>query len=237
MELMMRQFNNTATGSHSGSIASNDDGHHSLGLDSLGIPIAPPQVSPSPVLSPPHLHQGPPPPMALSDASLIADCWPPRFNFAMPARSGSAIPTYIGLDFSPPKDSRHKHQALRDEELYVPGYYYQNTHPYLLQMNNVSWLAQLLNGPYAGKQDRINKLYFALSDNTLSGFMKFYTALCAGLNGCGFSPHLLPILPLKRPDTNVIDTPIIESLLIGMGTGQDPTNLRQPDCSTLAKRT
>jgi hypothetical protein len=168
--------------------------------------------------------------VASSNASLIADRRPPRFNFATPARSRSAIPTSIGLDFSPPEDSRHKHQALRREELYVSGYYYHEDDPLVTPPRDdqcVAWLAQSVDGPYAGKQDRINKLSFALSDDTLSGFMKFYTALRAGLNACGFSPHLLPILPLIRPDANLIDTPIIESSLLVIGTG-DPTNLRQP---------
>jgi hypothetical protein len=138
------------------------------------------------------------------------------------------------MDFSPPEDSRHKHQALRREELSVSGYYYQELDPQDHQHSPptddqcVAWLAQSLDGPYAGKQDRINKLSFALSDDTLTGFMKFYTALRAGLNACGFSPHLLPLLPLIRPDANLIDTPIIESSLLVIGTGQDPANLRQP---------
>jgi hypothetical protein len=115
------------------------------------------------------------------------------------------------------------------------GYYYQEINPkdHLhtppTDDQCVAWLAHSLDGPYAGKQDRINKLSFALSDDTLTGLMKFYTALHAGLNACGFCPHLLPLLPLIRPDANLIDTPIIKLSHIVIGTtGQDPTNFCQP---------
>jgi hypothetical protein len=79
--------------------------------------------------------------------SLIADCCPPRFNFAAPTRSRSAIPSKIGLDFSPTEDSCHKHQALRHEKFYVSGYYYQEAPA---DEQRVAWLAQSLDGPYAG---------------------------------------------------------------------------------------
>jgi hypothetical protein len=123
---------------------------------------------------------------------------------------------------------------LRREELYVLGYYYHEDKAIATPPRDdqcVAWLAQLLDRPYVGKQDCINKLSFALSDDTLSGFMKFYMALSAGLNACGFSPHLLPILPLIHPDANLIDTPIIELSLLVIGTG-DPTNLRQQQSNT-----
>jgi hypothetical protein len=69
-----------------------------------------------------------------------------------------------------------------------------------------------LDGPYAGKQDRIAKLVsFTLGDDTLVNFMKFYTTLRAGLNSCGFfNPHLLPILPCIRPDVDLTITPIVK---------------------------
>jgi hypothetical protein len=168
MELMMRQFNTLAANSlNGGSIAS-----HDLTSDQPAV------VSPSPLAPTPT--QGPPPPVASSNVSLIADKCEPKFHFATLARSRSAIPATIGLDFCPPEDSCHKNQALGHEDLYVSGYYYlddeqDDTPPTDDQC--VAWLSQSLEGPYAGKQDQINKLSFTLTDDTLTGFMKFNTAL------------------------------------------------------------
>jgi hypothetical protein len=46
-----------------------------------------------------------------------------------------------------------------------------------------------LDGPYAGKQDRIAEFSFMLANDTLASFMKFYTSLHAVLNSGGFNPH------------------------------------------------
>jgi hypothetical protein len=90
----------------------------------------------------------------------------------------------------------------------------------------VAWLDQSLDGPYAGKQDWIAKLSYTLTDDTLAGFMKFYTSLRAGLNSCGFNPHLLPLLPRIRPDLDLVLTPIVPELVLVIGTGNDPLALR-----------
>ena len=58
--------------------------------------------------------------------------------------------------------------------------------------------------------------------------MKFYTGLRAGLNACGFNPHLLPLLPRIRPDVDLSITPIVASSALVIGIGNDPANLRTP---------
>jgi hypothetical protein len=92
----------------------------------------------------------------------------------------------------------------------------------------VAWLDPNLDGPYAGKHDRISKQKFTLAEDTLVGFMKFYTALRAGLNACGFNPHLLPLLPRICPDVDLVITPIVSSSALVIGIGNDPANLRTP---------
>jgi hypothetical protein len=85
-----------------------------------------------------------------------------------------------------------------------------------------------LDGPYAGKHDHIAKLSFSLADDNLPVFMKFYTALHAGLNACGFNPHLLPILPHIWPEVDLVITPIVDTSALVKGIGNDPANLRTP---------
>jgi hypothetical protein len=58
--------------------------------------------------------------------------------------------------------------------------------------------------------------------------MRFYTAMRAGLNACGFNPHLLPILSRIRPDVDLVLTPIVASSALVIGIGNDPANLRTP---------
>jgi hypothetical protein len=128
----------------------------------------------------------------------------------MLASSRLAIPATIGLDFSPPEDSCQKHQALHHEELYISGYYYleaDHVHTPPADEQCVAWFTKSLDGPYVGKHNCINKLSFALSDNTLSRFMKFYTALRSSLNNCGFKPICCPSF-LIQLNANLIDNPI-----------------------------
>jgi hypothetical protein len=56
--------------------------------------------------------------------------------------------------------------------------------------------------------------------------MKFYTALRAGLNACGFSPHLLQILPRICLDVDLVITPIVAESALIIGSGNDPAALR-----------
>jgi hypothetical protein len=82
--------------------------------------------------------------------------------------------------------------------MFVSGYYW-NPPAMPMDAHCVPWLDLSLDGPY-GKQDCIAKLTSVkLANETLASFMKFYTSLCAGLNLCGFNPHLLPILLQMRP--------------------------------------
>jgi hypothetical protein len=59
--------------------------------------------------------------------------------------------------------------------------------------------------------------------------MKFYTSLRAGLNACGYNPHLLPILPRIRPDADLVITPIVAESVLVIGSGNDPSALRTPN--------
>jgi hypothetical protein len=65
-------------------------------------------------------------------------------------------------------------------------------------------------------------------EDNLAGFMKFYTGLRAGLNACGFNPHLLPLLPRIHPDVNLVITPIVTSSALVVGIGNDPANICTP---------
>jgi hypothetical protein len=67
-----------------------------------------------------------------------------------------------------------------------------------------------------------------LADDNLAGFIKFYMALHAGLNACGFNPHLLPILPRISPEVDLVIMPIAAALALIVGIGNDPSNLRTP---------
>jgi hypothetical protein len=130
-------------------------------------------------------------------------------------------------DFSTSDDVRQLHSSQRRDEMYVSGYYWSHPTP-VLEEHCVAWLDQNLDGPYAGKPDRIAKLSFKLVDDTLASFMQFYTALRAGLNACGFNPHLLPILPRIRHDADLVITPIVAASALVIGSGNDPSALRTP---------
>ena len=75
-------------------------------------------------------------------------------------------------------------------------------------MHRVNWMELSQHGPYGGKTDRLQKLTAKLHDDSLSSFVQFYTSLRAGLQSCSFHPHLLPLLDLLRPDTDLTVTPI-----------------------------
>jgi hypothetical protein len=81
-------------------------------------------------------------------------------------------------------------------------------------------------GPYAGKTDRLQKITTKLQDDSLTSFVQFYTSLRAGLQSCSYHPHLLPLLDLLRPDTDLTVTPISTLELpaaIGSQQGYTPT--------------
>jgi hypothetical protein len=117
--------------------------------------------------------------------------------------------------------------SQRRDELFVSGYFWCELTP-ISNDHCVFWLNPNLDGPYAGKHDLIAKLTFTLAEDTLAAFMRFYTALHAGLNACGFNPHLLPILPRICPDVDLVLTPIVANSLLVIRIGNDPNNLRTP---------
>jgi hypothetical protein len=129
--------------------------------------------------------------------------------------------------FHTTNETRQMHSSQRRDELFLSGYYWCEPTP-VTDDHCVAWLEPSLDGPYAGKHDRIAKLTFKLADDNLAGFMKFYTALRAGLNACGFNPHLLPLLPRIRPDVDLVLTPIVSTSTLVIGSGNDPSTLRTP---------
>jgi hypothetical protein len=177
--------------------------------------------------------QGPPPAVAASTAELINGARSPAMRLTYTPRSQASnrrAPVSTPLqqsDFRTSDETRQLHSSLRRDDLYVSGYYWSSPTP-ILEEHCVAWLDQNLDGPYAGKPDRIAKLSFKLVDDTLASFMQFYTALRAGLNACGFNPHLLPILPRIRHDADLVITPIVDASALIIGTGNDPSTLRTP---------
>jgi hypothetical protein len=213
-----------------------------LPVDPLCSPIVPSGALLRPTLEPTPELQGPPPPVARSNAELIGDHPDPGDHPVDPVRLSytpqghshrrRTVRTNEAFEFkSTAKSSdaaRHLHSSQRRDELYVSGYYWASPSPVLAQ-HCVAWLDPNLDGPYAGKHDRIAKLSFTLADDNLAGFMKFYTALRAGLNACGFNPHLLPLLPRIRHDVDLVLTPIVASSTLVIGSGDNPAYLRTPN--------
>jgi hypothetical protein len=206
----------------------------------LASPLAPSgeHVLLRPALEPTPELQGPPPPVARSSAELISDDYvdPVRLSYTPQGhshrhRTAARQPdTFAARSAqSAARTSRHN-SAQRRDELFVSGYYWCPPSA-VLDAHCVAWLDPNLEGPYAGKHDRIAKLSFTLADDNLAGFMKFYTALRAGLNACGFNPHLLPLLPRIRPDVDLVVTPIVASSALVIGLGDNPANLRTPPIS------
>jgi hypothetical protein len=189
--------------------------------------ITSPRTNLHPILEPTPPVQGPPPPVAASNAELIGDV---RLSYTPQGQRycRTTVSAAIQLStFSTPEESMQLHSAQRREEMFVSRYYWGP--PDLpTDAHCVAWLDMSLDGPYAGKQDRIAKLSFTLGDDTLASFMKFYTTLRAGLNSCGFNPHLLPILPRIRTDVDLTITPIVEESCPTIGMGNDQRNLRTP---------
>lgn len=60
----------------------------------------------------------------------------------------------------------------RQQQLFRSGYYWSQGAPLDVEQY-VEWLANSLQGPYDGKHDHLQKLKFALADDTLPGFLKF----------------------------------------------------------------
>jgi hypothetical protein len=60
--------------------------------------------------------------------------------------------------------------------------------------NKVKWLHNSIDGPYAGKYDRLTKCTIKLHDDTAGAFFVFYNSLRSVLGSNGFNQELLPAL-------------------------------------------
>ena len=58
--------------------------------------------------------------------------------------------------------------------------------------NQVAWLAKSIDGPYAGKHERLAKYTIKLLDDSAGAFFVFYNSLCLFLASNRFHPELLP---------------------------------------------
>jgi hypothetical protein len=177
--------------------------------------------------------QGPPPVITGSNSELIGDTHPPALRLLYTPRSQASNRRHIQhhplpmSDFCTLDQTRHLLALLCRDEIFVSGYYWCSPAD-ILDEHCVPWLDQNLDGPYARKQDWIAKLSFTLGDDTLAGFMNFYTSLRAGLNSCGFNPHLLPLLLRIRPGMNLVLTPIVPESVLVIGSGTDPLAICTP---------
>jgi hypothetical protein len=52
--------------------------------------------------------------------------------------------------------------------------------------------------------------------------------LRAGLNSCGFHPHLLPVLPRIWPDADLAITPLVAASVLVIGSSNGPPALHTP---------
>ena len=155
-----------------------------VSIPQTGYPsvASPPPASASalrPPLVPTPDVQQPPPHVAASNAELIGDR-PVRLSYTPqgPSHHQRQPPSrpLSSSDFRSSAEARHLHSSLRRDELFVSGYYWSPPTP-ITNAHCIAWLDPNLDGPYAGKHDRIAKLSFKLADNSLAGFMKFYTGL------------------------------------------------------------
>jgi hypothetical protein len=74
--------------------------------------------------------------------------------------------------------------------------------------NQVPWLSNSIDGPYAGKLEQLTKCALQLENNSSSAFYMFYASLKAFITGCGFNEKLLPSLLLIAGDLDLTKTPI-----------------------------
>jgi hypothetical protein len=86
---------------------------------------------------------------------------------------------------------------------------YYTADPKRLMANQVKWLVKSIDGPYAGKHERLAKCSFKLADDSAGAFFVFYNSLKSflGSNG-GFSPELLPALQHISKTLDLTLTPI-----------------------------
>jgi hypothetical protein len=69
--------------------------------------------------------------------------------------------------------------------------YYYTADPKIKMANQVKWLVKLINGPSAGKHERIAKCSLKLADDSAGAFFVFYNSLKSFLGSNGFNLELL----------------------------------------------
>jgi hypothetical protein len=74
--------------------------------------------------------------------------------------------------------------------------------------NQVRWLSNSIDGPYAGKLERLTKCALQLENDSSSAFYMFYASLKAFITGCGFNEELLQSLLLIAGSLDLTKTPI-----------------------------
>jgi hypothetical protein len=75
-----------------------------------------------------------------------------------------------------------------------------------IMSNCVAWLSNSIDGPYAGKLERLTKCAFQLPNDSPSAFFIFYASLQAFLTSCGFNEELLPTLQFIKHKTQKISS-------------------------------
>jgi hypothetical protein len=71
---------------------------------------------------------------------------------------------------------------------------YYTANPKVKMANQVKWVVKSIDGPYAGKHERLAKCSFKLADDFAGAFFVFYNLLKSFLGSNGFNSELLPAL-------------------------------------------
>jgi hypothetical protein len=77
-----------------------------------------------------------------------------------------------------------------------------------IMSNKVAWLSNSIDGPYAGKLERLTKCAFQLPNDSSSAFFIFYASLQAFITSCGFNEELLPNLQFIDETLDLAQTPL-----------------------------
>jgi hypothetical protein len=85
---------------------------------------------------------------------------------------------------------------------------YYTANPMVPMANQVMWLHKSIDGPYAGKHERLAKCAFKLLDDLPGTFFVFYNLTRSFLGSTGFHPELLPALQHISELVNLTLTPI-----------------------------
>jgi hypothetical protein len=77
-----------------------------------------------------------------------------------------------------------------------------------IMSNQVAWLSNSIDGPYAGKLERLTKCAFQLPNDSPTALFIFYASLQAFLTSCGFNEELLPTLQYINETLDLTRTPL-----------------------------